>query len=64
MFHDASREIVAALAMARKRVNASDEFDFPAFYAHLERRLDELPASDAEVATLLDHLRANRRLLP
>jgi hypothetical protein len=56
VFATAARELVAALAPLAKRVTGADDFDAPAFLAHLRGRLDDLPADQVALDLLMEQL--------
>ena len=61
LFQDGCREIVSALSLIKERLKPSDDFDFKAFDAHLQRRLDRLPTRVSELKTLLRELESNEQ---
>lgn len=61
VFAAAAREVVAALAPLRQRVKRDDDLDPGALLAHLERRLDALPGTPADLEATIDRLFAAER---
>ncbi len=61
LFCDGCREVVSVLSVIQKRLKGTDEFDYAAFDAHLQRRLGELPSCVSDLKSVLDEIKAREQ---
>lgn len=58
VFARVAREVVAAFGVLERRAKPSDDLDLPVLLAHLQTRLDQLPATREDLMTTVEVLAA------
>lgn len=60
LFRDGCREVVENLKLLRKRIRKDDSFDFPQFESLLDERVESLPLTLDELATIQSKIKSRR----
>jgi hypothetical protein len=63
-FDAGCREVVGNIPIIRTKLGVIDDFDFDALHAHVKRRVEQVPATDADLTAVLQQLKAAQKLLP